>query len=350
MSTPTNTTTTASKPALAVSRGRIVRPQKAVIYGPEGVGKSTLASGLPEPVFLDTEGGTHHLDVARLPDIRGWTDITGAVGQLAKAEHPFKTLVVDTADWLEKRLAEHLCAKANKDSIEDFGYGKGWVQLAAEFARFLNSLDILLGRGMHVVFLAHATVRKFEAPDQAGSYDRFELKLSKQVAPLLKEWCDTLLFANYLTKVAEKDNGKTRGVGGKERVIFATHTAAYDAKNRHGLADKLPFTVEALAPVFAAQRTTGAAKPDPVGPAGHAESAEAAMTVADRIFDTFRRVVDMADVVDFLVARGQLHHTEEGLIQPLDELDPAYAARMLADPQRFIAAIDGWLKEKEAGR
>ena len=346
MSTPTNTTTTASKPALAVSRGRIVRPQKAVIYGPEGVGKSTLASGLPEPVFLDTEGGTHHLDVARLPDIRGWTDITGAVGQLAKAEHPFKTLVVDTADWLEKRLAEHLCAKANKDSIEDFGYGKGWVQLAAEFARFLNSLDILLGRGMHVVFLAHATVRKFEAPDQAGSYDRFELKLSKQVAPLLKEWCDTLLFANYLTKVAEKDNGKTRGVGGKERVIFATHTAAYDAKNRHGLPDKLPFMVDALAPVFAAQRTTPPA-PRPTEP----EKTDAEATT-DRIFETFgrRKDCDMANVVDFLVARGQLHYTEEGLIQPLDELDPAYAARMLADPRRFIAAINVWLKEKEAAQ
>jgi hypothetical protein len=100
--------------------------------------------------------------------------------------------------------------QSDKDSIEDFGYGKGWVQLTEEFARFLGSLDALLARGMSVVFLAHATVKKFEAPDQAGSYDRFELKLSKQTAPLLKEWADLVLFANYVTKIAEKDNGNQR--------------------------------------------------------------------------------------------------------------------------------------------
>ena len=74
--------------------------------------------------------------------------------------------------------------------------------------------------------------------------------MSKSVAPLLKEWADLVLFANYVTRIAEKDSGKTRGVGGKERVLYATHTAAYDAKNRHGLPDKLPFSIDALAPVF----------------------------------------------------------------------------------------------------
>ncbi|MFN9821987.1 MAG: ATP-binding protein, partial [Akkermansiaceae bacterium] len=186
--------------SLAIRRGKITRPQKAVVYGPEGVGKSTLAGRLPDPVFLDTEGGTHHLDVVRLDSASTWEEITAVIGQLASTQHEFRTLVIDTADWLANRLIEHLCRKANKDSIEDFGYGKGWVILAEEFARFLNSLDTLLARGMHVVFLAHATVRKFEAPDQAGSYDRFELKLSKQVAPLLKEWADVVLFGNYVTK------------------------------------------------------------------------------------------------------------------------------------------------------
>ena len=324
--------------ALAISRGRITRPQKAVIYGPEGVGKSTLASLTPDPVFLDTEGGTHHLDVVRLDAASSWEEIKAAISQLAKAEHPFRTLVIDTADWLEKRLAEHLCRKSNKDSIEDFGYGKGWVLLAEEFARFLASLDSLLARGMHVVFLAHSTVRKFEAPDQAGSYDRFELKLSKQCAPLLKEWADIVLFANFVTKVAEKDNGKMRGVGGKERVLFATHTAAYDAKNRHGLPDKLPFSMDALAPVFGAQATTAPAPAEP------------APSLTDRIFAAFQRKSDMANVVDFLVERGQLGYTAEGPLESIDNLDPAYAARMLSDPDRFVAAVAQWAKEKEAAQ
>lgn len=328
--------------ALAISRGRITRPQKAVIYGPEGVGKSTFASLTPAPVFLDTEGGTHHLDVIRLEAASTWDEITATVAQLAKTRHPFRTLVIDTADWLEKRLSEHLCRKANKDSIEDFGYGKGWVLLTEEFARFLNSLDVLLARGMHVVFLAHSTVKKFEAPDQAGSYDRFELKLSKSVAPMLKEWADLVLFANYVTRIAEKDSGKTRGVGGKERVIYATHTAAYDAKNRHGLADKLPFTMEALAPVFGAQATAA--------PAAAPAPAEPAPSLTDRIFAAFQRKSDMANVVDFLVARGQLGYTAEGPLESIDNLDPDYAARMLSDPDRFVAAVAQWAKEKEAAQ
>jgi hypothetical protein len=332
-------TTTPSTPPLAIRRGKITRPQKAVIYGPEGVGKSTLAGRLPEPVFLDTEGGTHHLDVVRLDSASTWDEITSAVTQLAKSEHPFKTLVIDTADWLEKRLVEHLCRKSNKDSIEDFGYGKGWVILAEEFARFLHSLDTLVARGMHVVFLAHGTVRKFEAPDQAGSYDRFELKLSKQVAPLLKEWADVVLFGNYVTKIAEKDNGKLRGIGGKERVLFANHSAAYDAKNRHGLPDKLAFTAEALAPVFGA--ASGAEGSDPApSPAPATKTPEPSLT--DRICAAFQHKADMANVVGFLVERGQLSYTQEGPLESIDKLDPAYAARMLSEPDRFIAAVNDW--------
>jgi len=325
---------TKSNNPLAIRRGKITRPQKVVIYGPEGVGKSTLAGHAPDPVFLDTEGGTHHLDVARFDAVTTWEEITAAVAQLAKVDHPFQTLVIDTADWLEKRLAEHLCRKSNKDSIEDFGYGKGWVILTEEFARFLNSLDCLTERGVHLIFLAHSTVKKFEAPDQAGSYDRFELKLSKQVAPLVKEWADVVLFANYVTKVAEKDNGKMRGIGGKERVLFATHSAAYDAKNRHGLADKLAFSIEALAPVFGDFKSIA----PKVAP-----EAEPALSLTDRIFAAFQHKADMAHVVDFLVARGQLNYTEDGSLESIDRLDAAYAARMLDEPDRFAKAVNEWV-------
>jgi hypothetical protein len=345
---------TKSTNPLAVRRGRIARPQKVVAYGPEGVGKSTLASQTPEPVFLDTEGGTHHLDIVRIEAASTWEEITAAVAALAKGGHGFKTLVIDTADWLEKRLIEHLCRKHNKDSIEDFGYGKGWVILGEEFAKFLGSLDALLARGMHVVFLAHSQVKKFEAPDQAGSYDRFELKLSKQVAPLLKEWADVVLFGNYVTRIAEKASGKQRGVGGKERVLFANHAAAYDAKNRHGLQDKLPFTIEALAPVFGA-----VAKPEvPAGDASAAQPASAPKpeaaaateepSITDRIFAEFSP--HMADVVDFLIDRGQLHFTPEGPAEDFTKLDPAYAARMLAEPKRFLEAVQHWAKGKEAAK
>jgi hypothetical protein len=327
-------TNTQASPALAVRRGKVSRPQKVVVYGPEGVGKSSLAAQMPQAVFLDTEGGTHHLDVARFDTASTWEDITGAVAQLGSSDHPFRTLVIDTVDWLEKRLAEYLCRKAGKESIEDFGYGKGWVLLAEEFARFLGSLERLVARGMHVVFLAHATVKKFEAPDQVGSYDRFELKLSKQVAPLIKEWADVVLFATYVTRTVEKEGGKLRGVGGKERVLYANHAAAFDAKNRHGLADKLSFGIESLAPVF--------------GPVAEPVlSADAKLpSIAERIAAAFAAKADMADLSDFLVARGQLHFTEEGSVQSLDHLDAAYAQRMLAEPDRFLAAMAEWVQSR----
>lgn len=327
-----NSQPTTKTPTLAIRRGKIARPQKVVGYGPEGIGKSTLASQTPDPVFLDTEGGTHHLDIDRIDAASTWEQITAAIAALAKGGHGFRTLVIDTADWLEKRLIEHLCRKHNKDSIEDFGYGKGWVILAEEFARFLNSLDALLARGMHVVFLAHATVRKFESPDQAGSYDRFELKLSKQVAPLLKEWADVVLFANFVTRVAEKDNGKMRGVGGKERVLFANHTAAFDAKNRHGLPDKLPFTIEALAQVFGTAATvsggTVAAKP------------EAAPSLADRLREMFG--AREAEVIPFLVNRQQIKAGESW-----DAVAQDYAERVLSAPDRFLQAVEDFHKAQE---
>lgn len=309
-----------SNSVLALQRGKLTRPQKAVIYGPEGVGKSTLASQFPEPVFLDTEGGTHHLDVVRFPEAATWDDITAAIAQLASGEHSFKTLVIDTADWLEKRLAEHICRKANKESIEDFGYGKGYTLLAEEFAKFLASLDALIRRGMHVALLAHSTVRKFESPDQAGSYDRYELKLSKQVGPLLKEWADLILFANYVTKIAENESGRKRGVGGRERVLFTTHAAAYDAKNRHGLEEKLPFAFDAIARVFGVT-------PPPAKPAAGPEN-----STADRLAELFSGRED--DVRAFLVSRNQLKADGTWSDIPAD-----YTARVLAQPEQFMQSV-----------
>ncbi len=238
---------------IQINRGRVNRPQKVVIYAPEGLGKSTIASQLPSPLFIDLEQGTHHLDVARV-EPTNLTQVEDLLVALAnrKVEGGFKTLVIDTIDWLEELVVKQVCDDGKKNSIEDFGYGKGYIHLAEKMSTLLAKLDSVAAAGMDVVLLAHSQVKKFEAPDDAKAYDRYELKLLKTVGPLIKEWCDALLFANWKTNVKQPDEGRAKGLGGKERKLYATHTAAWDAKNRHGLKDEEPFTPETLRRILGA--------------------------------------------------------------------------------------------------
>lgn len=223
---------------LPISSGKKSRPQKVVIYGPEGIGKSTLASKFPNPLFLDVEGGTDHMDVLRLSDIRDWTKLKTYLIEIA-SEKPCDTVVLDTADWAEALCCDYVLKQNNKKSIEDFGYGKGYTILGEAFSVLLKLLQSCIDKGINVVVLAHAKMRKFEQPEETGAYDRWEMKLSKQCAPMLKEWADMVLFLNYQTMVVTTKDKKAKATGGK-RVIFTSHHACWDAKNRHQLPDELP--------------------------------------------------------------------------------------------------------------
>lgn len=224
---------------MEIIQGKINTPQKVVIYGPEGIGKSTLASKFPKPVFIDTEGSTKKLDVARTKRPSSFSMLMEQVKSFKYNTMGFKTLVLDTADWAEMLCKTELCSQYQKSGIADFGYGNGYVYLAEDFGKLLNLLEDLIEVGMHVVIIAHASMRKFEQPDEMGSYDRWELKLEKKTAPLLKEWADMVLFANYKTYVVNIDNqgaakGKNKAQGGK-RIMYTSHHPCWDAKNRHDL-------------------------------------------------------------------------------------------------------------------
>lgn len=225
--------------------------QKVVIYGPEGVGKSSFASQFPRAVFIDTEGSTKNMNVNRLPRPTSWAMLLDQI-QFVKTKRPCSSLVIDTIDWAEQLCIEAVCAKYGKAGIEDFGYGNGYVYVKEEFGRFLNRLSDVIEAGINVVLTAHAQIRKFEQPDEMGAYDRYELKLGKktqsQTSPLVKEWADMLLFANYKTvSVAVDDKGKKHKAQGGKRVMYTTHHPCWDAKNRHGFADQIEFNYAAIA-------------------------------------------------------------------------------------------------------
>ena len=242
---------------LNITKGKIDRAQKVVIYGSEGIGKSSLAAQFPNPLFIDTEGGTAHMDVRRLEKPQSGEEMLSVVKEVAAAKDVCRTLVLDTADWAEQLIVSYLCTKYKQNSIESFGYGKGYTYLGEEFSRLLGALDTVLASGVHVVITAHAKMRKFEQPDEMGAYDRWEMKLSKQVAPLLKEWCDILLFCNYQTFVVTSENNTQKAQGGK-RVMYTSHHPAWDAKSRVPLPEVLDLDYKHIAHIFSRGQTPAA--------------------------------------------------------------------------------------------
>lgn len=232
-----------------ITSGPTATAQKVVLYGVEGIGKSTFASQFPNPVFIDTEGSTSNMNVQRLDNPNSWQMLLDEVNYV-KQTKICSTLIIDTADWAETLANQHVIARNGITSIEDLGYGKGYIMVGEEFGKLLNLLSDLIDIGINVVITAHADIKKFEKPDELGKFDRYQLKLSKQCAPLLKEWADVVLFANYETTVITDSKTKSKVATGGQRVMHTTHHPAWDAKNRHGLPDKLPFDYGAIAHIF----------------------------------------------------------------------------------------------------
>ena len=239
---------------MKITKGKRARAQKVVIYGTEGIGKSSLASQFPEPLFIDTEGSTDNMDVARLDKPTSWIMLNNQIAFIKVNPTVCKTLVIDTIDWAESLCVDNLCAMHGKKGIEDFGYGNGYVYAKEEMGRFLNKLQDLIEIGINVVLTAHAQIRKFELPDEMGSYDKYELKLGKktssQTAPLVKEWADLLLFCNYKTYLISQEKSTKKKAQGNQRVMYTEHNPAWDAKNRHGLPSELPLDYASIAHIF----------------------------------------------------------------------------------------------------
>lgn len=250
-----------------ITRGIQDKPIKAVIYGPEGIGKSTFASQFPEPLFVDVEGSTTRMDVARTDTPSSLAMLLGLLTEIRDSNLGCKTVIIDTADWAERLCITAVCDKYKKTGIEEFGYGKGYTYVYEEFGKILNLLNDIAERGMNVVLTAHAAIRKFEQPDEMGSYDRWELKMINSpkcnVCAMVKEWADLVLFANYKTTVISTDKeGKKNKARGGQRVMYTSHDPCWDAKNRFGLAPELPFEFAQISHIF----TVSASGPAPQQP------------------------------------------------------------------------------------
>lgn len=237
-----------------VTRGKLKRAMRVLLYGVDKIGKSTFGAGAPQPLFIGAEDGTSELNVERSPEPYTFEDILCVIDQLINDDEyagKYKSIVLDTLDWAEPMVWRATCAKGDpgakdkspKKHIEDFGFGKGYERALIDWRILLARFDVLrVKRGYHIILLAHAHVKTFKNP-MGDDFDRYEPKINQKAAGLMKEWVDACLYAQYESGTVTKGEGlfaKARGISSGARYIYTQRTAAYDAGNRYGLPPKLP--------------------------------------------------------------------------------------------------------------
>lgn len=223
-----------------VTKGKIKQPILTLCYGPDGVGKSTFGAKAPNPIFLGTEKGTANLDVARLPTPDSFKQVLQMIDELTREKHDFKTLVIDSIDWLEPMVWEQVCVDHNWKNIEDAGYGKGYVYAQKYWSDMISRLSALREkRSLNIIAIAHAQVKLAKDPQHQTEYDRYQLKLNEKAASLWREFVDSVLFANFEV-FTKTEKGKTKAFGDGARYIYTERRPGFDAKNRHGLPFQLP--------------------------------------------------------------------------------------------------------------
>jgi hypothetical protein len=226
-------------------------PRRMLVYGTAGIGKSTFATCAPSPVVIQTEDGLGEIDCHKFPVAASFDEVMRSLAALYAEDHPYRTVVIDSLDWLERLIWTKVCATRQVAGIEDIGYGKGYAFALSHWRDFLDGLSALRDRrGMTVILIAHARIDRFENPE-TDAYDRYVPRLHKTAAALVSEWCDEVLFATYRVFTKSSDEGfnqkRVQGLGSGERVLRTTERPSHLAKNRLNLPDELPLAWSAFA-------------------------------------------------------------------------------------------------------
>jgi hypothetical protein len=229
---------------------------------------STIAAAAPNPIFVPTEDGLGEIDCAKFPLARSFSDVQSALTALRDEPHDFQTVVLDSADWLERLIWDQVCAEFGVRCIEkaDGGFGKGYVHALTHWRKVVSLLDELRNkRGMIALIIAHSKVERFEDPENAA-YDRYTPRLHKHAASLLSEWVDAVLFATRRFRIQKENAGFSgeRGIAspigadGGERILRTVGSPACIAKNRFGLPSEIPLSWTAFIEAYGKAGSSGA--------------------------------------------------------------------------------------------
>jgi hypothetical protein len=227
-----------------IIKGKTPMPRRVMLYGVEGVGKSTFGAMAPKPIFIQTEDGANDLGPDRFPLAQNMADVINNLGELYTADHDYETVAIDSVDWLERMIFEVVCRENNVRSIEKIDFGKGYKFALQHWSKILEGLTALRNhRGMGIVLIAHATTLQHQDPTQE-SYDRYAPAIHKTASAIIREWCDEVLFANWQTARRSEDLGfnsqRGIGIGTGNRVLYTQERPAWYAKNRLNMPPEIP--------------------------------------------------------------------------------------------------------------
>lgn len=216
---------------------------RAIVYGAPGDGKTTFAASWPSPIFIQTEDGTPgdlEFDAIKADS---FATVMEAIGALYEGDHKYKTLVVDSISSLQPMIFAETCARGGKKSIEEFPYGRGYVEAQKVLMEFLDGVNALRDQhGMHVVLIAHAHIRRFDDPENP-SYDRFEIDMHAKLSPIIERDMDAILLLKKQATVKNQDVGfnkeRAYAEGGGSIFLHTESRPAYVAKNRYGMPHKI---------------------------------------------------------------------------------------------------------------
>ena len=238
-----------------VIKGRTPKAPRIMIYGYEGVGKSTWAASAPNPIFIQTEDGLDNIDTNKFPIAKSWQDVCEQIHALASEEHDFQTVVVDSISGLERLIWTEVCHQFSVKNIEkaDGGFARGYKHALDWWGLFLEGLEKLNEKGMMIILIGHVGVQEVKDPE-SQTYHRTAPRCHHLAEGMISQWCDAVLQAKQNFRIQKTDEGfgNSRGIAtavgqdGGERVVRTVGTAAVIAKNRYGLPEYLPLDFNAF--------------------------------------------------------------------------------------------------------
>lgn len=228
---------------------------RITIYGKPGIGKSTLASQFPDPLFLLTED-PELPNISALPICTSFSDICDKIKRLLALDTlPFKTLVIDSISKLDTLVIQYILEKdvlknGKKPTVIGEacnGFGKGYEKALDLHIYFKSLCDNFKKRGVAVIYVAHVGVCKFKAPD-CEDYDTYSITMhhDKSRAPYIND-VDAVLFCKLKSFEETTESKRTLIRSTNNKIIVSNVSDAHVSKNRYKMPEEIPMRFDAIA-------------------------------------------------------------------------------------------------------